>query len=99
LPSREYAGSYQNPIYGTITVVEDRQGLRLNFGTRFRGEMRPWGENQFRVFFSTAGLDDWLVTFAVRDEHVHSLHVQESPWAPEWYDDRDDLGDFTRMKR
>jgi hypothetical protein len=58
--------------------------------------MKSWGENQFRAFFSTPGIDDWLVTFAVRDDRIHSMHVQESPWAPAWYDDRDNLGVFAR---
>jgi hypothetical protein len=34
------------------------------------------------------------MTFTIADGKVASLRVQEAPWAPQWYDDRDDLGVF-----
>jgi hypothetical protein len=79
-------------------MVEEGHSLHLHFGTRFRGHMKSWGENKFRVFFRAPGLDDWLVTFTAQDGRIRSMHVQESPWAPEWYDDRDNLGVFVSTR-
>jgi CubicO group peptidase (beta-lactamase class C family) len=96
LPLSEYAGKYVSDLYGTIHVREKDGSLRLQFGTRFLGELQTWGGDSFRVFFSNPRLDDWLVTFAIDEDKVASLKAQESPWAPEWYNDRDDLGVFKK---
>lgn len=95
-PASDYAGTYESRLYGKIAVVEQAGKLRLKFGTRFQGELRARHGDTFRAFFTNPRLDDWLVTFATADEKVASLQVQEAPWAPPWYDDRDDLGIFER---
>lgn len=71
--------------------------LKLQFGTRFDGELKTWQGDIFRAFFPNPCLDDWLLTFATTGDRVTSLRVQEAPWAPQWYDDRDDLGIFDRQ--
>jgi CubicO group peptidase (beta-lactamase class C family) len=95
-PLADYAGSFESRIYGTIQVTEKDGQLNLTFGTRFQGEFKPWQGDAFRVFFSNPRHHDWLVTFAVTGGKVASLRVQEAPWDPQWYDDRDDLGEFVR---
>ncbi len=70
--------------------------MGLKYGTRFQGELKRWQRDAFRASFSNPSLDDWLVTFAATAGRITSLRVQESPWAPSWYDDRDDLGVFER---
>jgi hypothetical protein len=92
----DYAGAFESRLYGTIRVTERDGRLNLHFGTRFQGKLRAWQGDTFRAFFPNPRLDDWLVTFAVADRNVASLRVQEAPWAPSWYDDRDDLGEFVR---
>ena len=95
-PLADYTGTYESDLYGTIQVSEQDGSLRLKFGRRFDGEMRSWQDDTFRAFFTGPLHHDWLVKFTVADGRVASLHVQEAPWAPEWYDDRDDLGIFVR---
>ncbi len=50
----------------------------------------------FVIFPDLTQLDDWLVTVAAKDVVVTSLRARESPWAPAWYEDADDLGEFQR---
>jgi CubicO group peptidase (beta-lactamase class C family) len=95
-PLADYAGSYESRLYGMLQVTEKDGHLKLTFGTRFQGEFKAWQGDAFRVFFSNPLHHDWLVTFSVADGKVASLRAQEAPWAPQWYDDRDDLGEFFR---
>jgi CubicO group peptidase (beta-lactamase class C family) len=96
LPLRSYTGVFESKLYGRIRVTSDDQGLHLQFGTRFVGKLEHWADDAFRVTFTNPRLDDWLVTFTIKDGVVTALHVKESPWAPAWYDDADDLGEFLR---
>jgi hypothetical protein len=99
-PSRSlesYVGTYESRLYGTIKVFEKGGRLKLQFGTRFDGELKAWQGNVCRAQFPNPRLDDWLLTFATTEDRVVSLHVLEAPWAPPWYDDRDDLGIFDRQ--
>ena len=75
----------------------DETRLRLQYGSRFDGKLQHWEDDIFRALFPNPRLDDWLVTFNISDGKVTGLHVKESPWAPAWYDDADDLGEFERM--
>ncbi len=95
-PLADYAGTYESQLYGTIRVTQREGGLALRFGPRFQGELRTWQGDAFRAFFASQRHHDWLVKFSVADGNVASLQVQEAPWAPAWYDDRDDLGVFAR---
>lgn len=97
LPLMDYAGEYESRLYGRVRVALERGKLKLRFGTRFDGDLRSWDGDTCRAFFSNPRLDDWMVKFTVTDGKVAALAVQEAPWAPEWYDDRDDLGDFVRQ--
>jgi CubicO group peptidase (beta-lactamase class C family) len=95
-PLSEYAGLYESQLYGCLRITAKDDRLALQFGTRFEGEMEHWRQDAFRTTFGNPRLDDWMVTFAIKDGHVASLRVKESPWAPAWYDDDDDLGEFLR---
>ncbi|MBI3862463.1 MAG: serine hydrolase [Planctomycetia bacterium] len=97
-PLAEYAGDYESRLYGTIHVIAGEGQLKLKFGTHFHGDLKPWHGETFRAFFPNPRLDDWQVAFAISDGRVASLKVQEAPWAPQWYDDRDDLGEFVRKQ-
>lgn len=95
-PLGDYAGRYTSKLYGDIVVTSKDNNLQLQLGTRFDGRLEHWQNDEFRAFFPNPRLDDWLVTFKVEDGAVKSLHAKESPWAPAWYDDADDLGEFRR---
>jgi hypothetical protein len=93
----DYAGRYEHELYGDVDIAPNGDRLTLRFGSRFEGELRHWQNDAFRVLFSNPLLDDWLVTFAVKEGTVTGLHVKESPWAPAWYEDAEDLGTFQRQ--
>lgn len=95
-PLSEYAGVYESKLYGPLRIKAGDDRLSLQFGTRFEGELKHWQDDTFRAAFPNPRLDDWLVTFAVKEGTVAGMQVQESPWAPAWYDDADDLGEFHR---
>jgi len=95
-PLARYAGRYVSQLYGPILVTVRNDRLRLQFGTRFDGELEHWQTDAFRSTFGNPRLDDWLVTFTLQNGAAAGLHAKESPWAPAWYDDADDLGDFQR---
>jgi Domain of unknown function (DUF3471) len=93
----EYAGKYESKLYGVVEITAKENQLSLQFGTRFQGQLQHWQDDAFRAQFPSPRFDDWMVTFAVNDEKVTGLHVKESPWAPAWYEDQDDLGEFQRQ--
>jgi CubicO group peptidase (beta-lactamase class C family) len=95
-PIPAYAGVYESRLYGRLRVVVKDESLGIRFGTRFEGDLEHWHGDAFRATFPNPRLDDWLVTFTITDSEVTKLHVKESPWAPAWYDDADDLGEFIR---
>lgn len=95
LPSA-LTGNYVNPLYGPLQINLEANELRLNFGTRFEGKISHWMHDQFRVVFESDSHDDWMLTLSTAGGSVKSLHIRESPWAPAWYDDADDLGEFVR---
>ena len=96
-PLSEYAGAYESRLYGRVRINVEAELLRIRFGTRFVGGLIHWQQDAFRAMFANPRLDDWLVTFTIQDQEVAGLHIKESPWAPAWYDDADDLGDFRRI--
>jgi CubicO group peptidase (beta-lactamase class C family) len=96
-PLGSYAGTYESRLFGPVRVSVSDDQLRIRYGTRFDGSLSHWKADSFRAFFPNPRLDDWLVTFSFKDEAVVGLHIKESPWAPAWYDDADDLGEFRRQ--
>jgi CubicO group peptidase (beta-lactamase class C family) len=96
-PLSEYAGTYESKLYGRLGINVETELLRIRFGTRFVGGLEHWQQDAFRATFANPRLDDWLVTFTIQNQEVVGLHIKESPWAPPWYDDADDLGDFRRI--
>lgn len=95
-PRSEYAGRYESKLYGDLVVTAKNDRLSLQFGTRFEGELQHWENDAFRAVFPNPRLDDWFVTFVGKDGVVTGIQAKESPWAPAWYDDADDLGEFHR---
>jgi CubicO group peptidase (beta-lactamase class C family) len=96
-PIAEYAGIYESQLFGRLRVTAKDEALGIRFGTRFEGDLEHWHEDAFRATFPNPRLDDWLVTFTIADSEATKLRVKESPWAPAWYDDADDLGEFVRV--
>jgi CubicO group peptidase (beta-lactamase class C family) len=95
-PLSEYAGAYESELYGRLRVTAEAD-LLIQFGTRFLGGLEHWQQDVFRATFANPRIDDWLVTFTIQGQEILGLHIKESPWAPPWYEDADDLGDFHRI--
>ncbi len=98
-PLADYAGDYESKLYGRLQITFKDNKLGIRFGTRFDGTLNHWKDEAFRAFFPNPRLDDWLVTFSIQDKSISRLHIKESPWAPAWYEDADDLGEFQRLQR
>ena len=64
LPLERYAGTYADPLYGSVAVTLEQGTLRLTYGTS-TGTLTHWHFNSFRVQWA----DDWrpagLITFAL----------------------------------
>jgi len=92
----ELVGSYSSELYGEITLRQDADVLRLQYGNRFRGVVTHWTGNSYRVFFHKQTHHDWLLTFDFSLSGATSVTIRETPWAPEWYDDAENMGLFRR---
>ncbi len=62
LPLDRYAGTYSDPLYGTVVVRESDGTLRLRYG-RLSGPLDHWHYDTFRVRWDTAWRGDALMTF------------------------------------
>jgi CubicO group peptidase (beta-lactamase class C family) len=60
----QYAGRYESPLYGRLSVQYDEGKLFVNFG-EFTTEMRHWQNDTFYVRTPTRLTFDWLLTFDV----------------------------------
>jgi CubicO group peptidase (beta-lactamase class C family) len=59
-----YAGTYEDPLYGTITVKHDGN-LELSFGPGLVGELEHWHYDTFRVHWEKKWRGSVLVTFTM----------------------------------
>lgn len=62
LPPERYAGTYSDPLYGTVVVSRSEDGLRLRYG-RLEGPLAHWHFDTFRVRWTTEWRGTRLVTF------------------------------------
>lgn len=62
-PLADYAGSYEDPLYGTVEVTREGDGLRLEYGPGLQGPLEHWHYDTFRVSFDAAWRGERWVTF------------------------------------
>jgi CubicO group peptidase (beta-lactamase class C family) len=64
-----YAGTYADPLYGTVTVSVSVSGengaLRLRYGTGFDGTLEHWHYDTFKARWTSAWIESSFVTFAL----------------------------------
>jgi CubicO group peptidase (beta-lactamase class C family) len=65
LPLKSYAGTFRDAWYGTITVSEAGQGLKIKFNRSagMEGALEPVRFNTFRTHFADRTAEDAYVTF------------------------------------
>lgn len=97
VPPAQCAGDYRSERFGLLRISFEKDQLTLRCGARFDCRLEHWQHDSYRALFPNPNLNDWLVTFLVKDGAVVSLRAQDTPWAPAWYDDHDDLGEFVRV--
>lgn len=70
LPLEKYAGQYQDPWYGTMTITHDGKALALQFDrTRaLHAPLEHVRHDTFRTRFPDRNLEDTYVTFALKPD-------------------------------
>jgi len=58
-----YAGTFADPLHGTVEVRLDSGRLRLRYGSAFDGQLDHWQYDTFRATWAAAWRDPSLVTF------------------------------------
>lgn len=63
-PLDSYAGSFENDLYGTLTVSVKDKNLQIEAGPgRWKGELIPWGNNTFLLHWPMVNSGYQQVTF------------------------------------
>ncbi len=68
VPQAQYAGIYENEVYGTIQVAEEGGRLVLRWGSARVGDLEHWHYDTFRVRWRDPMLPQALVTFSLNAE-------------------------------
>lgn len=79
LPLAAYAGTYSNPLYGTLTVTADESRLSIQLGAhpQAHGTLEHWHTDTFFVRWSYSTLEESFVPFTIGlDGTVESLKVK-----------------------
>ena len=94
----EFTGTFRHDLYGDLTICRREGGLELRFGPRRITTLRHWQDNVFEADFTNPMIQDWHLTFrANKDGSVVSVRIVAAPWAPAWFDEKADLGEFVRV--
>lgn len=93
LPLARYAGKYRDAWYGTITITEGENGLRIRFDhTRgMVGDLEHVRHDTFRTRWSDRSIEDAYVTFSLNpDGSIERIRMQAiSPLADFSFDYHD----------
>ncbi len=60
-----YVGLYSHPLYGTLTVARDGDGLRADWGPGQPGAMSHWNYDTFELSFDARWRGTSLITFTL----------------------------------
>jgi len=78
LPLERYAGAYVDPLYGTVTIARDDDGLRATYG-RLTGVLEHWHYDTFRVSWDARWRGTLLLSFVLdADGSVSRIEAGES---------------------
>ena len=76
LPLADYAGVYENQMYGEISVTEENGGLTARFGTGYAGRLEHWHYDTFRSIWGHPEANEFLRFDLGSDGKVASLHAE-----------------------
>ena len=71
----KYAGVYEDPLLGRISVVEDRGRLRIDAGPALKGDLEHWQYDRFRARYDDRWQGTDLITFTIGDGIATSLEL------------------------
>jgi len=75
-PLPAYAGTYEDALFGTVSVTRDGERLRLEYGPGLRGLLEHWHYDTFLVRFDAAWRGEAFVSFrAGPDGEIEVLEV------------------------
>ena len=95
---KQLTGVYRHDLYGDLTISRCKNSLQVRFGPRRITTLRHWQDDVFEADFPNPMVQDWHLTFQVtEDSSVASARVVAAPWAPAWFEDKADLGEFVRV--
>lgn len=64
----QYAGTYQDDMYGEFKVTESNGKLNASYGPAFTGELEHWHYDTFLAKWSDAKRSKMFVTFAINEQ-------------------------------
>ncbi|MGI9042823.1 MAG: serine hydrolase [Gemmatimonadaceae bacterium] len=73
LPPAKYAGSYDDPNFGRVTVSEVAGKLRFSAGKALQGTLEHWHYDKFRVKYDDRWQGTDIITFTIGDGVPSSL--------------------------
>ena len=87
LALENYAGDFQNEMYGDTKVVLDNGKLKLQRGAQFTGDLEHWHYDTFRVTWRDRQLGKGFVNFRLNSsgkiEVMNMENFAEFPRIPE----------------
>lgn len=77
LSLKDYAGTYENDLYGKISFAEEngRLVVRLAHSPTYTGDLRHWENDKFRVTWRDPVAEKTFLTFAVKNGRVESVKM------------------------
>jgi len=77
LALKNYAGAYENELYGKISFAEEngRLVVRLSHSPTYIGDLRHWENDKFRVVWRDPVAEKTFLTFAVKNGQVESVKM------------------------
>ena len=72
-----YTGTYQNPVYGNITITKADKGLSISFEhhSHLKGVLKPAGNNLFICYYDPISWGVKEIPFVVEDGKVKSVTI------------------------
>lgn len=93
LPLVAYAGKYEDPWYGTMTISErgkDKLWISFDRTPSMEGALEPISGNKFRTVWTDKGIEDAYVDFALNDKTITGIKMAAiSPLADFSFDYQD----------
>lgn len=77
LPLEQYAGNYQNEMYGDAKIAFESGKLVVKFGPNFTGDLEHWNYDTFRVKFRDAMEGKGMLSFKLNAQgKVETMNIE-----------------------